>query len=455
MLYKSEKDSFNVQVGVSGIRGDRSTSDFTRPIVTRMLTAQSRVSTALDLGPGANSPQSVFNIMKNMIGSGVLGLPSGLALGTGVFPAVVIASVLGAICGYAFSNIGRVCSVTGQKTWKGCGSATGGPLLANAMAIVCVLKTFLGCVSWSIVIADSFSGIFRGFGVPEPFSSRTYVLVGMTLFVLFPMCLIKDLSVLGYTSLAGITGIVYTSVFMLIRCIDGSYAPGGIFYDSLKQEFQPDFSHGVNLWGIDIKSLAFMCGLSTAYVCHYNAPRFYDELRNNTMPRFNRTVFLAFAAVCAVNSWMMVAGYLTFGAATQGNILNNYSDNDSMATLARLGVGGSVLCGYPILFTGLRESLLTLLGWERTNKIFYASTASIVSLVTVLAYFIHSLGLLNNFAGAVLGSYVIYVFPMVCFLLAVKKGFMHVSHAESLLVKCFVCMGVLLSLLGGYTSLVH
>lgn len=452
MPYKSEnQESFNVQTGQSGV------SHLGNSIGRKdsLYSKHSRISQALDLGPGANSAQSVFNIMKNQIGSGVLGLPLGLATGTGIFPAMVITCVLGAISGYAFSNLGRVCSETGQKTWKGCGQATGGRVLANAMAIVCIFKTFLGCVSWSIVIADSFSGIFRGFGVPDPFSSRTYVLLGMTLIIIFPMCLIKDLSILGYTSLLGLIGLGYTSVFMLVRCIDGSYAPGGFFYDSLAQELKPDFSEGINLWGINMKSLAFMCGLSTAYVCHYNAPRFYDELRDNTMPRFNKVVSLAFSAVALVNMWMMIAGYLTFGTVTQGNILNNYADNDNLAALARLGVGGSVLCGYPILFTGLRESLLAFIGWERTDKVFYGSTACILSLITVLAYFIHSLGLLNNFAGAVLGSYVIYVFPMVCFLLAVKNGYLQIGRSERFLSKSFVWMGIILSVVGGYIALVH
>merc|ERR1719183_1901582 len=149
---------------------------------------------------------------------------------------------------------------------------------------------------------------------------------------------------------------------MLIRCIDGSYGPGGIFFESMKDELRPDFSEGINLWGINVKSLAFACGLSTSYVCHYNSPRFYDELRDNTMGRFNIAVSTAFVLVCGFNLWIMIAGYLTFGTATQGNILNNYSDNDTMATDGRLCVGGSVLWGYPLLFTGLRESLLTIMG---------------------------------------------------------------------------------------------
>jgi len=119
----------------------------------------------------------------------------------------VIACILGGICAYTFSSIGEVCSATRQKTFKGCGAATHGPILANAMAITCIAKTLLACLASSIVIADSSAAILRSFGVPDPFSSRSYALLGTMGLIVFPMCLIKDLSVLGYTSLAGIGGI--------------------------------------------------------------------------------------------------------------------------------------------------------------------------------------------------------------------------------------------------------
>eukprot|EP00966_Prymnesium_polylepis_P018486 425816-Prymnesium_polylepis.1 len=45
----------------------------------------------------------------------------------------------------------------------------------------------------------------------------------------------------------------------------------------------------------------------------------------------------------------MVAGYLTFGGASDGYILNNYANSDRFAQAARLAIGGSIVTTYPLL----------------------------------------------------------------------------------------------------------
>lgn len=76
----------------------------------------------------------------------------------------------------------------------------------------------------------------------------------------------------------------------------------------------------------------------------------------------------------------------------------------------------------------------------------------IISLITVLAYFIHNLGLLNNFSGAILGSAVIYIFPMMCVVYAVKNDCLQMGASESLFVKALVAMGVVLAIVGSIVA---
>ena len=46
---------------------------------------------------------------------------------------------------------------------------------------------------------------------------------------------------------------------------------------------------------------------------------------------------------------VMVSGFLTFGGAADGYILNNYATTDKLAQLARLAIGGSIVTTYPLL----------------------------------------------------------------------------------------------------------
>ena len=54
---------------------------------------------------------------------------------------------------------------------------------------------------------------------------------------------------------------------------------------------------------------------------------------------------------------VMVSGFLTFGGAADGYILNNYATTDKLAQLARLAIGGSIVTTYPLLHQGLRDTV--------------------------------------------------------------------------------------------------
>lgn len=99
---------------------------------------------------------------------------------------------------------------------------------------------------------------------------------------------------------------------------------------------------------------------SQSYIAHYNAPQFYNELKDANMPRFNRVVGGAFLSSIVFFIFMMCVGFLTFGGATAGFVLNNYASSDGLATLARFAIGLALLTGYPFTFSALREGLLDL-----------------------------------------------------------------------------------------------
>ena len=61
---------------------------------------------------------SVFNLVNNVAGAGILTLSAGMAGGTGWIPAISICTILGAISSHCFAIIGESCELTGEKTFK-------------------------------------------------------------------------------------------------------------------------------------------------------------------------------------------------------------------------------------------------------------------------------------------------------------------------------------------------
>lgn len=62
---------------------------------------------------GVGMVPSTFNLMKNILGAGVLSLPAGVAAfsnsQTALLPALALTATLGLTSGYCFATIGRLC----------------------------------------------------------------------------------------------------------------------------------------------------------------------------------------------------------------------------------------------------------------------------------------------------------------------------------------------------------
>ena len=73
-------------------------------------------------GGTASIPNEVFNLVKGIVGVGVLSLPAGIAAfgdqPSAAIPAVGLVAAIGAISAYGFSLIGRVCSYTGARSYR-------------------------------------------------------------------------------------------------------------------------------------------------------------------------------------------------------------------------------------------------------------------------------------------------------------------------------------------------
>jgi len=305
-------------------------------------------------GGDATVATSTFNLAKSIIGAGVLSLPSGVAFFSdspmALLPASAILTVMGLVAAYTFSLIGRACEQHNATTFQEAWSRSVGPKSGVFISGIITALCFFAALAYSIIIGDSFSALAKTFGLPAFFQVRQNVILIMTALVLFPLNSLKSLSALAPFSLLGLSGTLYTAIAMAVRYFDKSYAVGGAFYTALKAAPKPVLpSFGTGGGGLNMKAFVLLSMLSTAFISHYGAPQFHRELKDNTMPRFNKVTTLAFGASIAIFTFMMSIGFLTFGGSTAGFVLNNYASNDALITVARLAVGLSIITGAAVL----------------------------------------------------------------------------------------------------------
>lgn len=377
-------------------------------------------------GGTASMSSLTFNLIKSIVGAGVLSLPAGIsAFGnapSAMIPAAMLITTIGALSGYGFSLIGRVCAYTGSSSYREAWEKSINKETSIIPAASCTFKTTCATLAYSMILADTFKSIFATAGFNF---SRTNTLLGVTSVLLLPLCLLKNLSSLAPFSLLGVIGMGFTAAAMGIRYFTGAYAlPAGKFLADVPAALQPAFGEIGAIGVLNPKSFILICMLSTAYMAHFNAPKFYNELENNTVKRYNQLVSTSFAVSIATFVSMAALGFLTFGSASSGLILNNYSNKDVLMGLSRVAVAISLVFSYPLAFAGCRDGVLDIANVapeDRSNGLLNKVTVGILSVITGLALTVKDVSFVLSFGGATLGNALIYVYPALMFRGAVKK----------------------------------
>lgn len=216
---------------------------------------------------GASIPNEVFNLVKAIVGVGVLSLPAGVAAfgsaPSAIIPATILIAVIGILSGYGFQLIGKVCAYTGATSYREAWSKSVGEGSSWIPAWSTTCKTFLACLAFSMVLADTFSSLLE--------TPRNETLLGVTLLVLLPLCLMKNLKSLAPFSLVGVMGMTYTAVAMTVRLLDGSYlfaddTNQGKFIGQLAGNLRPKFGNLGMESVLSPNALILVCMLSTAYM---------------------------------------------------------------------------------------------------------------------------------------------------------------------------------------------
>jgi len=368
---------------------------------------------------GASLPSHVFNLVKGIVGVGVLSLPAGIAAfadaPSAVLPATGLITLIGILSAFGFFLIGKVCAYTGATSYRDAWGKSVGEATSWIPAASCTLKTMLACLAFSIVLGDTFAALLG--------TARNPTLLMLTGTILLPLCLLKNLSALAPFSLAGVLGMGYTFVAMAIRYFDGSYQlPDGSLVTDVAEKLRPAFGSNSNV--VSSKSLILVCMLSTAFMAHFNAPKFYLELKENTLQRFNSVVSLSFGISILLMSGITMLGFLTFGKSCSGLVLNNYSTKDLWMSGSRIAVAISLVFSYPLAFTGCRDGFMDILNIpseKRSSSVQNTITIALLSVFTFGAMVFKDVSFVLAFGGATLGNLLTYVYPALMYRAIVKE----------------------------------
>jgi sodium-coupled neutral amino acid transporter 11 len=151
---------------------------------------------------------------------------------------------------------------------------------------------------------------------------------------------------------------------------------------------------------------------------------------------------------------MALAGFLTFGSLTQGNVLNNFPSDNTMVNIARLCFGLNMLTTLPLEAFVCREVMLNY--WFpgepfNMNLHLIFSTSLVVSAMT-LALVTCDLGAVFELIGATSACALAYILPPLCYIKLSTRSWKTVAAGVCV---CFGCAVMGISLVQAVAKIIR
>ena len=168
--------------------------------------------------------------------------------------------------------------------------------------------------------------------------------------VMLPLSMQRDMASLSITSLFSVLADVILVAFIT------AYSP-------MKETVQ-DAGGFARVLGDDAVNPTLFIGLgilSTAMACQHSAFIVSGSLENKTMKRWATVTGFSIGISAVLCMLLGVAGYLGFLNETQGNVLNNFDQDNNMAKIARFLLAITMFFTYPMELFVARHVLVQLI----------------------------------------------------------------------------------------------
>lgn len=354
---------------------------FLKQTKTERIAIGSNVKDCPPLRPSAsrNAIIPAINLAKALLGFGMLSLPSAASAAGGaeyLIPLSFLTIFFGMIGAYTFTIIGKVCDDEDVLSYKQAWEKTIGKGAAFVIPSSIFFQCYLCCVSILIIIVDIISSLMKMTKLPLKIH-RSAILIPLLFLVLFPLTTVQDFNAIAKFSFVGLCGSILTTFILVYRY----FLP----YHHLQQadvDTQSSSSNSANLANV----IRFCAVLSVSYYAHCLSPEMNRDLRKNAKKEessFASVALIGFGITSTLILIMTIFGVLCFKGNVRAMVLNNFDNSDSLAIVARIAVGISVLTSYPLNFKPMVESLEEIFIPERKYSRSNSSTTRSLNLLAI------------------------------------------------------------------------
>lgn len=324
------------------------------------------------------TPSATFSLVATMVGGGVLSLPfamsqCGLVLGT----ACLLLSAVGSA--WTLSMLVDCARATGRDSFELVGHAAYGEMSRKATIALVFLICWLTKIAYFVLLTDLMVPVAELI-VPslhqhDPDTIRRIV-VCIAALLLSPMCYKSNLSALSFMCFASVASV------LVVGCVVGIRAFESFGKEHQVQVQMPDHTNRAvevtptyHLWPEDwAKALYAFPTFGVSFLCHFNALPTHQELARPTRHRMRRVILVTLTLTSMIYLFVSICGYLYTGCYTCGNVLLNFSQDDSLITVARTALSLVLMLNFPLICQPCRNALFRLLTGSGCVKVCAAAS---------------------------------------------------------------------------------
>uniref|UniRef100_A0AAY4BU21 Amino acid transporter transmembrane domain-containing protein n=1 Tax=Denticeps clupeoides TaxID=299321 RepID=A0AAY4BU21_9TELE len=353
---------------------------------------------------------SVFNLGNAIMGSGILGLAYAMA-NTGIMFFLFLLTAVAVLSCYSIHLLLKASGVVGIRAYEQLGYRAFGMTGKLAAGIAITLQNIGAMSSYMFIVKSEFPLVIQAFLRADPSSTEwylngNYLVVLVSMGIILPLALMKQLGYLGYTS--GFS----------LSCM--------VFF--------------LSATAYTIPILAF------AFVCHPEVLPIYTELRDATQRRMQHVSNLSILIMYVMYFMAALFGYLTFYGKVEPELLHTYSRIDPYDILilcVRVAVLTAVTLTVPIVLFPVRRAIQQMLFPNKTFSWFrhIGIAVTLLTLIDMLVIFAPNILGIFGVIGATSAPCLIFIFPAVFYIRIVPKDEEPMSSTPKILAACFAGLG--------------
>ncbi|XP_047666474.1 sodium-coupled neutral amino acid transporter 3a isoform X1 [Tachysurus fulvidraco] len=411
---------------------------------------------------------SVFNLGNAIMGSGILGLAYAMA-NTGIVMFLFLLTAVAGLSAYSIHLLLKASGVVGIRAYEQLGMRAFGTPGKMAAGIAITLQNIGAMSSYLYIVKYEFPLVIQAFlKVDSPsgewYLNGNYLVVIVSVCIILPLALMKQLGYLGYTSGFSLSCMVFFLISVIYKRFQvpcpfsdfstfnrtvGFNSSGVVVQHSgVTVTPEDDPSCTPRMFNLNIQTAYTIPILAFAFVCHPEVLPIYTELRNPTKKKMQHVSNISIAVMYIMYFLAALFGYLTFYDKVEAELLHTYSRIDPYDTLilcVRVAVLTAVTLTVPIVLFPVRRAIQQLFF---PNKTFWwprhiAIAILLLTIINLLVIFAPNILGIFGIIGATSAPCLIFIFPAVFYIRIVPKEDEPTRSMPKILAACFAGIGFL------------